>query len=73
MKARLPGWERTVDERDMIQAMNKMETMWREQMIKGYRSDPIYQMAQESSNTTQVGKMQHYRIRNCLLYATTRG
>jgi len=32
-------WERIVDERDVVQAMNEMETIWREQMIKGYRND----------------------------------
>jgi len=62
-----------VDERDVVQAMKEMETIWREQMIKGYRNDPVYQLDQDSSNTSQGGKMQHYRIRNGLLYATTRG
>jgi len=66
-------WEKIVDERDVVQAMNEMETIWREQMIKGYRNDPVYQLAQESGNTSRGGKMQHYRIRNGLLYATTRG
>jgi len=66
-------WERIVDERDVVQAMNEMETIWREQMNKGYRNDPVYQMPQDSSNTSRGGKMQHYRIRNGLLYATTRG
>ena len=42
-------------------------------MIKGYRNDPGYQLAQDSSNTSPGEKMQHYRIRNGLLYATTRG
>jgi len=42
-------------------------------MIKGYRNDPVYQLGQDSSNTSRGGKMQHYRIRNGLLYATTRG
>jgi len=64
-------WERIVDERDVVQAMNEMETIWREQMIKGYRNDPVYQLAQDSSNTSRGGKMQHYRIREDLLYATT--
>jgi len=53
--------------------MNEMETIWREQMIKGSRNDPVYQLAQDSSNTSRRGKMQDYRIRNGLLYATTRG
>ena len=66
-------WERIVDERDIVQARNEMETIWREQMVKGYRNDPIYQLAQDSNNTSRGGKMQHYRIGNGLLYATTRG
>ena len=51
--------------------MNKMESIWREQMIKGYRGDPVYQLAQDSGNTSRRGKMQHYSIRNGLLNATT--
>ena len=66
-------WERIVDERDVVQAMNEMETISREQMIKGYRNDPVYQLAEDSSNTSRGGKIQHYRIRNGLLYATPRG
>jgi len=63
-----------VDEKDVVQAMNQMEPIWREQMIKGYRNNPVYQLAQDSSNTTsQGGKIQHYRSRKGLLYATTRG
>jgi len=62
-----------VDKREVVQAMNEMETIWREQMIKGYRNDPVYQLVQDSSNTSRGGKMQHYRIRNGLLYATTEG
>ena len=50
-----------------------METIWREQMVKGYRNDPIYQLAQDSNNTSRGSKMQHYRIGNGLLYGTTRG
>jgi len=66
-------WERIVDERDVVQVMNEMETIWREQIIKGYRNDPVYQLAQDSSNTSRGEKMEYYRIRNYLLYATTRG
>jgi len=66
-------WERIVDERDVVQAINEMETIWREQMIKGYRNDPVYQVAQDSSNTSRGGKMQYYRIRNGLLYAILQG
>ena len=53
---------RIVDERDVVQAMNEMESIWREQLIKGYRGDPVYQLAQDSGNTFRGGKMQHYRI-----------
>ena len=66
-------WERIVDERDVVQAMNEMETIWRNHMMQGYRNDPVYQLGQDSSNTSRDGKMQHYRIRHGLLYATTRG
>ena len=59
--------------RDVVQAMNEMETIWRKQMIKGYWNDPVYQLAQDASNTCWGGKMQHYRIRDGLLYPTTRG
>jgi len=45
-------WERIVNKRDVVQAMNEMENIWREQMIKGYRNDPVYQLAQHSSNTS---------------------
>ena len=65
--------ERIVDKRDEVQAVNEIESIWRELMIKGYRSDPVYQLAQDSGNTSRGGKMQHYRIRDGLLYATTRG
>ena len=44
--------ERIVDERDVVPAMNEMESVWREQMITGYRSDPVYQLAQDSGNTS---------------------
>ena len=66
-------WERIVDERDIVQARNEMETIWREQMVKGYRNDPIYQLAQDSNHTAKRGKMQYYGISNGLLYATSRG
>jgi len=66
-------WARIVDKRDVVQAMNEMETIWRELMIKGYRNEPVYQLAQDSNNTSRGGKMQDYRIRDSLLYATTRG
>ena len=66
-------WKRIVDERDIVQARSKMETIWREQMVKGYRNDPLYQLAQDSNNTSRGRKMQHYGIGNDPLYATTRG
>ena len=61
--------ERIVNERDVVQVVNEMKSIWREQMIKGYRGDPVYQLAQDTSNTSRGGKMQDYRIRNGLLYA----
>ena len=42
-------------------------------MIKGYRNDPVYQLAQIPSNISRGGKMQHYGIQNGLLYMTTPG
>ena len=65
--------ERIVDERDVVQAMCEMESIWREQMIKGYMGDPVHQLAQDSDNTSLERKMQHYSILNGLLYPTTRG
>jgi len=69
-ESKVTRWERVVDQRDVVQAMKEMETIWREQMIKGYRNDPVYQQAHNSSNTSRGGKMQHYQIWNGLLYAT---
>jgi len=66
-------WKRIEDERDVVQAMNEMETIWREQIIKGYMNDPVYQMAQDSSNTSRGRKMQHYCICDGLLSATSGG
>jgi len=51
-------WARIMDKRCVVQAMNEMETIWREQMLKGYRNDPVYQLAPDSSNTSWGGKMQ---------------
>lgn len=64
-------WERIVDGRDVVQAINRMETSWKQQMIKGYRNDPVYHLAQDSSNTSQASKMQDYCMRNGLLYTIT--
>ena len=61
-----------MDQRDIVQAVNEMESIWREQMIKGYRGDAVNQLANDCGNTSRGGKMQHYGIRNGLLYATTR-
>ena len=54
-KSEVTRMERIVDERDVVQAMNEMESIWREQIIKGYRGDPVNQLAQESGNTSQGG------------------
>jgi len=37
----VPRLERVQDERDVVQATTELEGMWREQMIKGYRQDPV--------------------------------
>jgi len=42
-------------------------------MIKGYRQDPVWKLANDSTATVRGGKAQHYSIGNSLLYATTRG
>jgi len=47
--------------------------MWREQMIEGYRQDPVWKLANNSTATARGGKAQHYSISNGLLYTTTRG
>jgi len=65
--------ERVQDERDVAQATTELEGMWREQMIKGYRQDPVWKLANDSTATARGGKAQHYSIGNGLLYATTRG
>ena len=69
----LPRLERVQDERDVVQAATELEGMWREQMIRGYRQDPIRKLANDSTATARGGKTQHYSIGNGLLYATTRG
>ena len=66
-ESKVTRWERIVNERDVVQAMNEMESIWREQMIKGYRNDPVYQLAQDPNNTSRGGKMQHYHIPDGLI------
>jgi len=68
----VPRLERVQDERDVVQATTELEGMWREQMIKGYRQDPVWKLANNSAATARGGKAQHYSIGNGLLYATTR-
>ena len=51
--------------------MNEIDTIWKGQMITEYKNNPIYQLAQDSGNTSRGGKMQHYCIRNGLLHDTT--
>jgi len=67
----IPCLERVQDERDVVQATTELEGMLREQMIKGYRQDPIWKLANDSTATARGGKAQHYSIGNGLLYATT--
>ena len=54
--------ERVTDERDIGQVVSEMESLWQEQMIKGYRNDPVWKLASDSGNTAQGGVTQHYRI-----------
>jgi len=68
----VPCRERVQDERDVAQATIELEGMWREQMIKGYRQDPVWKLANDSTATVRGGKAQRYSIGNSLLYATTR-
>jgi len=37
----VPLLERVEDKRDVVQATIELEGMWQEQMIKGYRQDPV--------------------------------
>jgi len=67
----VPCLERVQDERDVAQATTELEGMWREQMIKGYRQDPVWKLANDSTATARGGNAQHYSIGNGLLYATT--
>jgi len=64
--------ERVQDERDVAQAARVWEGMWLEQMIKGYRQDPVWKLVNDSTSTARGGKPQHYSIGNRLLYATIR-
>ena len=45
-----------LDEREVVQAINQMETIWREGMIKWYRNDCVYQLAEDSRNSSQMEK-----------------
>jgi len=42
-------------------------------MIRGYRQDPVWKLANNSAATARGDKAQHYSIGNGLLYANTRG
>jgi len=66
----VPRLERVQDERDGAQATTELEGMWREQIMKGYRPDPVWKLANDSTATARAGKAQHYSIGNGLLYAT---
>ena len=63
--------ERVKDETDIGQVVSEMESLWREQMINWYRNDPVWKVANHTSNTARAGVTQHYRVRDGLLYATT--
>jgi hypothetical protein len=64
--------ERVTDERDVTQAVSDIENLWRRNLINGYRQDPIYKLACDSSKTQRGGQMQHYQVADGLVYTTTR-
>jgi len=49
----IPCLKRVQDERDVAQATTELEDMWREQMIKGYRQDTVWKLANDSTATAR--------------------
>ena len=45
--------------------------MWREQLVDACRKDELYMLALNSGKTARRARMEHYRISNGLLFATT--
>jgi hypothetical protein len=50
--------DRVTDERDVTQAISDMEDLWQWNLGEGYRQDPIYKLAFDSSKTQKGGQMQ---------------
>jgi len=64
--------EQVLDERDTIQVTTEMQSMRREQLVDAYRKDELYKLALNSCKTARGGRMEHYRISDRLMFATTR-
>jgi len=45
--------------------------MCRDQQVDAYRKDELYKLALDSGMTAKGGRMEYYRIRNGLMFATT--
>jgi len=46
--------------------------MWREQLVDAYRKYELYKLALDSGKPAKGGSMEHYRIGDGLMFATTR-
>ena len=64
--------EQVLDERNTIQVTTEMQSMWREQLVDAYRKDELYKLALDSRKRAKGGRMEHYRIGDGLMSATTR-
>ena len=62
--------ERIEDERDAASLVSQMTTVFRKQMINAYRHDALYKMVMDPNHPNK--DLKHYRIRDGLIYATTR-
>ena len=62
--------ERVEDERDAASVTAQMTTVFRAQMIAAYRKDALYKMVMDSGHPNK--DLQHYRISDGMVYATTR-
>jgi len=67
-----PRLEQVLDERDTIQVTTEMQSMWREQLVDAYRKDERYKLALDSEKTAKGGRIEHYRIGDRPMLATTR-
>ena len=64
--------EEVLDERDSIQVTRGMQSRGGEQWVDGYRKDKLYKLDLDSGKTAKGGRMEHYRIGDGLMCATTR-